>query len=446
MDKKKCMALLLCLCLTAGLLTGCGGSIGQYEDEQAQAEQAEPADGAEQAEQTGPDEPDDDAAPEDEADDSPADVPDLAGEDDSPTDGEPAEPSVTPDPGLGAEAYDADTVVATFNGRDVSWKTYYYWLKYYVDYSDYLAAVGAFSYTDGWDGCDISPDHTNAEVVRLSAWDNLAQYLAADELAEQLDVSLGEDSDEQVQAAFERDADSMGDGDGECTDEEAAAFEDYLDEQFLDRETYEQMVRTGLLMDACLVSLYGEDGADLPDEQAVAYGEEQGLMQAKHILLMTVDSATGEELDEEQVQAKEEKINELYEQLSAVQEDHEALEALFDQLMEENTEDGGVDAFPDGYLFGEGVMVTAFEDTARALEEYGLSEPVQSDYGWHIILRLPIDPDGTVMTATGQTSSLRTAAASSDMLARLTETIDAAEVEWKDGFENVDIAEIFGER
>lgn len=402
------MALLLCLCLTAGLLTGCGsGGIGQYEEEGAQTPPEETADA-------------------EAATDTPA-------------------PTATPDPGLGPEAYDGDTVVAAINGEPVTWQEYYYWLRYYVDYSDYLAGLGAFSYTDSWDGNDISSTLTNAEVVRTSAWENLSQYRAMEALAKELDVTLDDGGQAQIETAFETAADEMGDGDGTCSDDEADAYEDYLGEQFMTREMYDRMIGDSLLMDAAFEALYGEEGKDFPDDEAVSYGEEQELLRAKHILLMTVDKETGAALDEETAAEKKAKADELYEQLAAVKDDPEKLETLFDQLMEEYTEDNSSD-FPDGYLFAADVMVPEFEDTTRGLEEYGLSEPVQSSYGWHIILRLPIDPDGTVLDTGGQQTPLRAAAASDAMMTLITETVQKAEVTWEPGFEELDVGEIFGER
>lgn len=436
MNMQKLTALLVCLCLTVGLLAGCGGGIDQYDGGDAQAEDTPaPTDAAEQSA--------DDAEEPADSTDEPADSTDEPADS---TDEPAAEPTPSPEPGLGIGAYEPLTVVATVNGADVTWQEYYYWLNYYVEYTDYLAALGAFSYTDGWDGMDISPQYTNAEVVRLSAWDNIVQFRAMDALADELGVQLDEGAQAQLEGAFAQDADSMGDADGECSNDEADAFEDYLGEQYMTRELYEQTVRSGLLLDAVFEELYGEEGADYSDEDTLAYAEEQGLMHAKHILLMTVDSSTGESLPEEEVQAKEEKIDELYEQLEQVAEDPEALEALFDELMEANSEDGGIDTFPDGYLFGEGVMVSAFEDTVKGLEEYGLSEPVASDYGWHIILRLPIDPDGVALTADGQSASLRTSAANAALMDRLEQTTEAAEVDWENGFEQLDLGEIFGER
>ena len=45
---------------------------------------------------------------------------------------------------------------------------------------------------------------------------------------------------------------------------------------------------------------------------------------------------------------------------------------------------------PDGYQFTNGTMVAEFQDGTAALGFNEISAPVQSDYGWHIILRLPL--------------------------------------------------------
>ena len=68
---------------------------------------------------------------------------------------------------------------------------------------------------------------------------------------------------------------------------------------------------------------------------------------------------------------------------------------LFDQLMNENSEDGrnadGTLGAPDGYLFGTGEMVAEFEDGTLALEYGQISDLIKTDYGYHIILRLAPD-------------------------------------------------------
>ena len=65
----------------------------------------------------------------------------------------------------------------------------------------------------------------------------------------------------------------------------------------------------------------------------------------------------------------------------------------FDQLLAQYNTDPGMTSNPDGYLFTDGDMVTSFENAVKALNIGSCSTaPVQSDFGWHIILRL--DPKG----------------------------------------------------
>ena len=68
----------------------------------------------------------------------------------------------------------------------------------------------------------------------------------------------------------------------------------------------------------------------------------------------------------------------------------EELEDKFDELIVSDSADyaeGGANY----YFFVDGDMVPEFEEATKALAEGALSEPVKSEYGYHIILRLPID-------------------------------------------------------
>ena len=145
---------------------------------------------------------------------------------------------------------------------------------------------------------------------------------------------------------------------------------------------------------------FGEGSEGYPtDAEVLAYAQDElGCYRAKHILLKTVDTTktvekedgtTGyEPLDEAVIQEKKAKAEELLAQLKAADDPV----ALFDTLMQENSEDEGLESNPDGYTTYKGQMVPEFEQTALGLQDGEFSDVVESDYGYHIILRLPLDP------------------------------------------------------
>ena len=162
--------------------------------------------------------------------------------------------------------------------------------------------------------------------------------------------------------------------------------------------------------------------------------EELCVYRAKHILLKTVDTTQTVEqedgttgyapLDEATIQEKKAKADELLSQLRAAEDPV----ALFDTLMNENSEDEGLQTNPDGYTAYKGQMVSAFEDTALALKDGEISDVVESEYGYHIILRLSVDPE-----------DYRSAAASARLDDTLYQRMDAQTVEYADAYDSLDL-------
>ena len=135
---------------------------------------------------------------------------------------------------------------------------------------------------------------------------------------------------------------------------------------------------------------YGEDSGHFPtDAEVQAYLDEAGRYRAKHILLATIDLDTREPLDEAAIAEKKALADDLLSQLRAAEDPI----ALFDDLMNEHSEDTGLESNPDGYTTQKGEMVAPFEEAALALKAGEISDVVESDFGYHIILRLPMDPD-----------------------------------------------------
>lgn len=68
-----------------------------------------------------------------------------------------------------------------------------------------------------------------------------------------------------------------------------------------------------------------------------------------------------------------------------------ASDTEFYDLVQEHGRDTGMVGNKDGYYFSAGQMVVEFEDAAFALEIGQTSEIVETEYGYHIIRRLPME-------------------------------------------------------
>ncbi len=119
----------------------------------------------------------------------------------------------------------------------------------------------------------------------------------------------------------------------------------------------------------------------------------EGKFNAKHILFSIVDDnrmPLGEEVDKQ----KKIEAEDTYKKILAGGD--------FDKYMNELSEDPGLESNPNGYIFGEGEMVPEFENAVKSLDFGGVTL-VKSDFGYHIIKRLPLDKtyfaDQIMMTA-----------------------------------------------
>ena len=91
-----------------------------------------------------------------------------------------------------------------------------------------------------------------------------------------------------------------------------------------------------------------------------------------------------EALPEEEIAGKRRLAEELLAQLQAAEDP----EALFDQLAGQYSEDSGRAANPRGYVVTpDSSFVTSFKETALSLAPGELSGIVESEYGFHILLR-----------------------------------------------------------
>lgn len=322
-------------------------------------------------------------------------------------------------------AYDADMVVATVDGTDITWDEYFGWICYAL--SNYESTYGTIT-----DFTTATAIGTISDTIIEDANYGLTMYKAIEKKAAELGVEYPENLESLLESDRKANIEYFG-------DEEA--FDNFIKQYYGTREMYEYIYKMGSISPDMFEYYYGKDGADLTDEQ-LTEGSKDFIM-AKHILVKTIDDATGLVLEEEDQKAAQETIESVYDKLTAYEGDD--LEGYFDELTAQYTEDQGFLTYPEGYLFQEGDMVTEFYNAALSIEEGQFSEIVESSYGYHIIMRIPINYDSTPMALAsyGYDISLRYYIANELFSAETESWMENVTVETTDDYETIDLAHVF---
>lgn len=283
--------------------------------------------------------------------------------------------------------------VMTVDGNEIPAQMYFYWTAYNCSYLEYQMNMLNYAYgmyadyidadsgTVNWD-LQFTEDQTLSEYAKAETDDTVLFYAVVENLAAEMDAGLTAEDETAI-------ADNRASAVEEMGGEEE--FVKYLAELGIDEDTFARFSSTSFLFDN-LTDLVLQEGSELylPEEDYDQYAT-----YADHILLATQDLTTGEALSEEEIAEKRQTAEDLLAQLQA----SDDVVTLFSQLADEYSEDTGRETNPNGYIYTPGTMVTAFEDAAAALEPGQVSGIVESDYGYHIILRkdlsegLADDPD-----------------------------------------------------
>ncbi len=297
------------------------------------------------------------------------------------------------EPGASAQAGDdivkqvlgvsGDTTILTVDGVDVDAERYLFWLVNSIETQMYYGELGT---DEAWE--EEYQGQTMTQLVKADALETTKLYQVVENKAGEQGVGLTEEEEAEIAAQLQQLVDQAG---GE------AQFKTQLDGVSISREGFTALNRVSYLNQALKEKLTQEGLLTVGQEELEAFEEENGLYAAKHILISTrrinEDGSGYEDFSDEEKAQVLEKANGLYQEIMEAPE--ESREATFDALMNEHSEDGrdetGALYYPQGYTCVEpGRMVPEFEAGAMALEMGGVSQPVQTDYGYHIILRIPV--------------------------------------------------------
>lgn len=253
-------------------------------------------------------------------------------------------------------------VMLTIGEHEVSfaeYRHYYLMMKSSVEYE-----YGSIDWT-------YDPDGQKAYILRSAADRELINQYTWLTIAKERGIALTDEELEQINTTLAEQKETHGDD-----------FPSYLAEMFFQTEAdYLQITANQQLAEKAQDALWNE----LSEEHGDAIFEES-VLTAKHILISTASAnPDGETYDENRALGV---ANELYREIT--ESDDPA--AKFDELRAQHDADSA--GQPEGgYTFGRGEMVDAFYEGAKSLAENGISEPVKTDYGYHIIMRMPLNEE-----------------------------------------------------
>ncbi|MCL2409462.1 MAG: peptidylprolyl isomerase [Oscillospiraceae bacterium] len=214
-------------------------------------------------------------------------------------------------------------------------------------------------------------------------------------------------------------------------DGDDALFDQWLWDHFsaYSRELYLYLAKTSMLSEPLIMHMYGPGGRNLPDGDVQTFTADDGYLMAMHILRNHDDLALGH-------------AEYLIDRLNAYS--GTDLVAYFAELMFAWSDDlGGVHQFPGGYLFQYGDMVPEFYYGTRNLEIGEVSGIIESYFGYHIIMRMPINFDTVPMRLLQMNLTLREATAMNLFETGLISRADSLDLIFTSEFESIDLAEIF---
>lgn len=263
--------------------------------------------------------------------------------------------------------------VLTVDGEEVSMKEYNFF--YYIMLKQAEQSVPTENANEYWE--TEMDGKTNYQMLKDSAYNELVNLCVVAKKAEQMGLTYDE-TVMQMATSFRNNFISI-----------AASAQDFYDMTQTDVETVNKITKMYAIREALCQKLFADGIVDV-SETAMAQAFNNEYMKANHILISTVDDS-GNPLPQEQIAAKKTQADQIYARVTAGEN--------FDALVAEFSEDPGKATNPGGYVFTEGEMVTEFEEAVKALEFGGVSGIVESQFGYHIIKRLPLDyaTDGTAI-------------------------------------------------
>ena len=308
----------------------------------------------------------------------------LTGCSDKPADPTPAGTPAADDVAYQTAGITRDTVLFTADGEEAVADEYLYWL---------LNAI-AVAKNSGYLGDDTAWEEEiegtpTADYLKEMALENTKLYTVAVAKVNEAGLTLSEEDMTSIQSQM----DSMS---AMLEMYYGVTLQEYLDQQCISQAAYQKMAYEVPALVTNLQEQYTEAGDFTPtDENIQNMIESEGIYSCKHILLTFPTNEDGSDVTDEQKAEVKAQADAL---LAEIQGAEDPI-AAFDAAMNEKSGDGRDPETnelykPQGYTFlsdgslvdGSGSLVSSFVQMGIALAEGEISQPVETDYGYHILL------------------------------------------------------------
>lgn len=377
------------------------------------------------------------------------------------------------------ESYKDDTVMVV-NGTEISYDEFCYWLGYSSSYLQYIYSSYTGSNTVDWDAASLFDENlTNYEWCVENAKDTIVRECVVQSEFEAKGLELNDDEKAELETTLENAAKNWCGKNGTQDD-----LREYLAGVNINYDYYRQNLEMNLKSNSLFAEIYGDNGEKLTEHELIKYADENGYVNANHILIMTVDENTNKALSDSEIEKRTQLAKDIAAELQGITGADELMER-FAQLKAEYCDDlkyrakcskceesygihkadfdagklacpncgtaNKADSFTysdnaEGYLFTEGTMVTEFYEACLGLSCYQVSDPVKSNYGYHIIVRLPLDTEKKVTAySSGSSKSFGATAADELFSAMLDEKAEAATHEYVNDFTDASFRELFSD-
>ena len=285
-----------------------------------------------------------------------------------------------------------DTVLFTVDGREVTADQYLYWLLTSISTAK---SAGYLADDEAWEE-EIEGQPT-ADYLKEQALEISKLYASVANHADEAGIVVTEDQ----RAEAEEQLDQMG-----------AMYEAYyglttqewLDQQCISREGYLGLNDAYYLVSGLEESLKESGELDPTDDDIRNMIDSEGIYSCKHILLAFPQHDDGSDPTDEEKAATKAEADALYAEITGSADPI----AAFDTAMNEKSDDGRDETTgelykPEGYTFlssgalvdGTSSLVSEFVTAGTALSVGEISQPVETSYGYHILLRQDADNEDT---------------------------------------------------